>query len=852
MKQTEVLKTQADLANKNLLSILSREDTVALNKLADEEDPAAPAPFAVNITQLMDLQVQVAKDILINSKELYRITSRNFILFIFLSLVIALSLSSYIIKNVKNLINDILKSKHVIHESEAKYRSLLDQASDAIYLLNLEGNFTDANESMCKMTGYSNEELLQLHIEDIIDPEQLKNDPIIPGYYRPDRSFIRERRILRKDGTIFDVEINVKKVAEDRILVIARDITERKQLEANIREAELKFRTLAEKSVVGVYILQKEGFLYLNPRFAEIFGYEQDELLNAESSIIDLIISVEDRDKVRNNVRARYSGEMDNVHYEFTGLRKDGTKNNIEIFGSSVTINGKPSIIGSMIDITERKIAEELIIKEKTLSETIINSLPGVFYLQAATGQYLRWNKNFETVTGYNKEEIVKLRTGDLIVEEDREKVMDTIKNLFTDGYATVEATAKIKDGTRIPFLLTGIPIMYQDQLCLLGTGIDISSRIQAEEALKKSEANLKAIMDTTDTAYALLDKELNVIAFNQMAGKFVSNQFNSSPEAGGKLADFVSPERFPEFMNYAAEALRGKHINYEINYPQADGSEFWYYVKLFPIANNQDEIFGLMIALTDVTERKMSEIHLEELNANLQKHAKELAISNAELEQFAYVASHDLQEPLRMVTSFLTLLEKKYGDVIDDKGKKYIFFAVDGAKRMRQIILDLLDFSRAGRTEDNLEEVDFNKLINDILPLYRRQVEKTHARIVVGDLPTLQTYRAPLRQVFQNLISNSLIYHKAGVAPLIQIDCKETKTHFLFSVKDNGIGISPEYFDKIFIIFQRLHYKEEYSGTGMGLAITKKIIENLDGKIWVESSKDNGATFYFTLLKRH
>jgi signal transduction histidine kinase len=240
----------------------------------------------------------------------------------------------------------------------------------------------------------------------------------------------------------------------------------------------------------------------------------------------------------------------------------------------------------------------------------------------------------------------------------------------------------------------------------------------------------------------------------------------------------------------------------------------------------------------------------LNKLNNELQNQTQILSISNAELEQFAYVASHDLQEPLRMVTSFLTQLEKKYGDVVDDKGRQYIHFAVDGAKRMRQIILDLLDFSRVGRTEDDLEEIDFNKLINEILALYRRQIEEEKARITFENLPTFQTYKTPIRQVFQNLVSNSLKYSKTSIAPVISISCKETKTHFQFLVKDNGIGIAPEYFDKIFIIFQRLHNKDEYSGTGMGLAIAKKIIENLGGKIWVESEEGKGSTFYFTLLK--
>jgi len=150
------------------------------------------------------------------------------------------------------------------------------------------------------------------------------------------------------------------------------------------------------------------------------------------------------------------------------------------------------------------------------------------------------------------------------------------------------------------------------------------------------------------------------------------------------------------------------------------------------------------------------------------------------------------------------------------------------------------------------MEEVNFNKLLNEILMLYRRQIEELKADITVEDLPTLQTFKAPARQVFQNLVGNSLKYHKAGQAPVIHISCKETKTHFQFSVKDNGIGISPKYFDKIFIIFQRLHNKEEYSGTGMGLAITKKIIETMGGKIWLESEEGKGSTFYFTLPKNN
>jgi signal transduction histidine kinase len=235
----------------------------------------------------------------------------------------------------------------------------------------------------------------------------------------------------------------------------------------------------------------------------------------------------------------------------------------------------------------------------------------------------------------------------------------------------------------------------------------------------------------------------------------------------------------------------------------------------------------------------------------SLQQTLNLLEQKNNELEQFAYVASHDLQEPLRMVTSFLSQLEKKFADIIDDKGKKYIYFAVDGAKRMRQIILDLLEFSRAGRTENILENVDVNELVNEIRVLFRKQVEEKKAVIQAGGLPVIRAYKVPVRQVFQNLVSNALKYGKKGIDTEITITFNELKLHWQFAVTDNGIGIAEEYFDKIFVIFQRLHNSDEYNGTGMGLAITKKVIESQGGKIWVESEEGKGSTFYFTLLKQ-
>ncbi len=222
----------------------------------------------------------------------------------------------------------------------------------------------------------------------------------------------------------------------------------------------------------------------------------------------------------------------------------------------------------------------------------------------------------------------------------------------------------------------------------------------------------------------------------------------------------------------------------------------------------------------------------------------------NKELEQFSYAASHDLQEPLRMVTGFLSQLEKKYENIIDAKGKQYIWYAVDGAKRMQQIITDLLDFSHTGIQEGSREDIILNELIDEVVILYSTQIEKKQAKIMVENLPVIHANKIALNQVFQNLISNSLKYSIAEGAVLIKIGTVEKELHWLFSISDNGIGIPQEDFEKVFIIFQRLHGKEKYPGTGIGLAVTKKNIEQMGGEIWLESEEGIGSTFYFTIKK--
>jgi PAS domain S-box-containing protein len=256
------------------------------------------------------------------------------------------------------------------------------------------------------------------------------------------------------------------------------------------------------------------------------------------------------------------------------------------------------------------------------------------------------------------------------------------------------------------------------------------------------------------------------------------------------------------------------------------------------------------MVVVNDITARKLYERQLQKLNTDLANRAAELSVSNAELERFAYIASHDLQEPLRMVSSFLQLLQKKYGGQIDAKADQYIHYAVDGAERMKALIMDLLEYSRVGKGREGFGWVDSAEVMVEVGEVFRERIVAARAQVEIGPLPRVWGDKVQLTQLLQNLVSNALKY-AGDQPPLIRIGAQEEAAHWLFFVEDNGIGIDPLFFDKIFIIFQRLHNKNDYSGTGIGLAICKKIVERHGGKIWVESDPQQGSTFFFTINKK-
>jgi len=270
----------------------------------------------------------------------------------------------------------------------------------------------------------------------------------------------------------------------------------------------------------------------------------------------------------------------------------------------------------------------------------------------------------------------------------------------------------------------------------------------------------------------------------------------------------------------------------------RADGEEFPMEASISHTQVGAQPLFTVI--LRDITERKQAQKKLAEKMA-------ELAHSNAELEQFAYIASHDLQEPLRMVAAYTQLLGERYRGKLDENADKYIGYASEGALRMQALIQDLLAFSRVGRKDNVFAAVDGNALLAEILQSLGPAIAESGAMVTHGALPTIWADRSQMTQLLQNLIANAIKF-RGQEPPVISVRAAKEGEHWLFSVSDNGIGIAPEHADNIFVVFQRLHTRTEYPGNGIGLAICKKIVERCGGKIWVESEPGRGSTFKFTL----
>ena len=367
----------------------------------------------------------------------------------------------------------------------------------------------------------------------------------------------------------------------------------------------------------------------------------------------------------------------------------------------------------------------------------------------------------------------------------------------------------------------------------------------------KKSEKQYLTLFNSIDEGFCTVD-----VIFND-ANKPIDYRFleinpafegqTGLVKAEGKLMRDLAPDHEEHWFEiYGKIALTGKPMRF-VN--EAKALNRWYDVYAFKIGDPEGR--EVAILFNDITKFKETENELREyqdkLEEKVKKRTEELAKSNDELKHFAYVASHDLREPLRMITSFLQLLERRYMDQLDQDAHEFIRFAVDGAKRLDEMIKDLLEFSKVTQRKIEFEKVDINKVLKQTKLNLKYTIDVNNAKINYNTLPTVYGDEMLIELLFQNIISNSIKY-KSTKIPKIEITATEQSNKYIFAIKDNGIGMSPEHLERIFTIFQRLHSKDEYEGTGIGLAIVEKIVIQHGGKIWVESELGEGTTFYFTL----
>lgn len=495
-----------------------------------------------------------------------------------------------------------------------------------------------------------------------------------------------------------------------------------------------------------------------------------------------------------------------------------------------------PAITRAKVDILLQMQFQkkELLRKNKILEkyELLINNCADLIcIIDESTLKFEEVNDAFENMLGYELEEIKGTPMSYYISQEDTEQLK---KISFNDSSeASFEMLIQCKDQTK----------KWLDWNIVKNAGKWFASArdITISKQITKIQTYLSAVVELSSNAIYLYDLNGKIISWNSGAEKMYGY---SEAEAINMSVWNLIPDAELEKNKESVEAvLRGEKVMaYETKHITKQGNLIDVVFGISGITEEKGVIKSIAANERDITNEKVA--------TNLiQQQAKKLKESNVELEQFAYVASHDLQEPLRTISNFVSLLRSKYSKQEDKEAGEYIKFITDATSRMQNLIKDLLELSRIGRTI-SIVDVDCNKVLSNVIAEMGLAIKEANARIITSQLPVVQGNEMELKQLFQNLLSNAIKFKKKDTAPEIRITVEEKGLEYVFAFADNGIGIDTQFKEKIFIIFQRLHSNNDYPGTGIGLATCKKIVNQHHGKIWVESEPGKGSTFYFTIPK--
>lgn len=605
------------------------------------------------------------------------------------------------------------------------------------------------------------------------------------------------------------------------------------RLLAAAEQSESRFRGVFQSSAIGVAILTPDAkFRLVNPAFCHITGYSEEEL---QSMDCPQLTHPDDCEATEDLVSSVIAGNIPSFSTEVRYFRKTGE---LVWVNSSVSlmrdVHRKPQyLIAVCQDITERKAAE----RAKNLLGAIVDSTDDAISSQDLNGIVTSWNKGAEHLMGYTSEEMIGTSVMRLVPEEHRDEAIDIMERVrrgeSIDLYETVR---RHKDGRMIDVSVMISP-MRNSQGEIVGASRiarDITERRNAQRALQDSEARFRQLANSMPQMVFSTSADGFTDYYNQRWYEFTGDDRNVfGPISWEPL---VHPDDLPVLHQGWMDAFRrGETFKYQLRLRDRKENRWrWFMGAAVPARDEHGNVVRWYGSTTDIDEQKRRE--------------EELRRANQDLEQFAFSASHDLQEPLRTIMIYSELLMFRHGDRFEGESREFLEFLRNAASRMELLVRDLLAYTQVSRIEAPHERTDAGEALAAALENLQGTVEEGGAQVSAGPLPSLPVDSTHLRQLFQNLVGNAVKYRSPHRIPEVRIEAQRRNESWVFSVKDNGIGISPEYKEHIFGLFKRLHSGAEYSGTGIGLAICQRIVERYNGRIWVESEPGEGSTFYFSL----
>ncbi len=790
-------------------------------------------------------------------------------------------------------------------ESEQKFKSYIEHAPYGVFVADEEGRYVEVNETASRLTGYDREELLNMHILQLVPPDYHQ---VAEEHFRTvtEEGFATaESPFVMKDGNVRWWSVSAMRLSEERFLAYAADITERKQAENSLRESEERYRLLFESSPDAIALIGLEGkVLDCNPATSKIAGLPQEEIIGKPFAELDILDA--ERMSLYMDIFSKTLSGQEVERFELKTKKGNGQIRWVEAFAQPIIKKDEVQAIQVIArDITERRQAEE----QLSLQSMLLDQIQDMVTATDLEGRITYVNEAECRTFGRSADELIGRHVEEYGEVPSRGATQqDIITTTLAEGQWRGEVV-NITDSNREVVLDCRTQLLNDESgepIGMVGISTDITKRKKMERRLERKLEEVTALSQASRAMTASLDldqvlSEIISLASDVLDSDYTSvmlvdekgeiNQTIETPSNMPVLKYRIRDEGFTHWIVRSQQAIIIDEIYDDGTFtpypddgaPQSVNSHLLeagirsfaglplavkgrllgvlYLHSTCPtIFHNQETLldaFANQVAIAienarlyQAAQQKIAERKRAE--EEIARYATELKRSNQELEQFGYIVSHDLQAPLRAVRSYLQLLIKRYRGQIDPKADKYISSAVDGTERMQDMIKALLDLSRVKTRGKEFEPTDCEVVLEHVLDDLAPTIEEGGAAVTYGPLPTVMADKAQLAQVFQNLIANGIKFRREDVPPRVHIAAERVvDDEWMFSVEDNGIGISQEKLELIFQIFQRLHTEEEYPGLGIGLALCKRIVKRHGGRIWVESQAGQGAKFYFTIPVR-